>query len=87
MGTQKSRIQKAYKIDVGADTIEIGIWGSNRQFDWVEYSLVYNKSNQNTTIRIATTLSLPQKLKNLSDFLILLRFTVSLMKRNIKLIT
>ena len=33
MGTQKSRIQKTYEIDVGADKIEIDIFESNRQFD------------------------------------------------------
>ena len=49
-GTQKCPIQKIYEINVGADTIEIEFLGSNRQFDWLEFSLVYDKSDQHATI-------------------------------------
>ena len=45
MKTQKSPIQKTYKINVGVDAIEIDFLGSNRQFDWLELSLMYNKSD------------------------------------------
>ena len=38
--TQKSSIQKSYKINVGADTLEIDFLRSNRQFDWLEFSLM-----------------------------------------------
>ena len=50
MGTQKSPIQKTYEINVGFDSIEIDFLGSNRQFDWLEFSLVYDKSDQHATI-------------------------------------
>ena len=48
--TQKSSIQKSYKINVGADTLEIDFLRSNRQFDWLEFSLMYEKSDQHATI-------------------------------------
>ena len=35
MGTQKFPIQKTYKINAGADSIEIDFLRSNRQFDWL----------------------------------------------------
>ena len=55
-------IQKTYKINVGADAIEIDFLGSNRHFDWLEFSLVCNKSNQHATISIATIMrSLPKR--------------------------
>ena len=50
MATQKSPIHKTYEINVGAYTLEIEFLGSNRQFDWLEFSLVYNKSDQHATI-------------------------------------
>ena len=71
MGTQKSRIQKTYEIDVGADKIEIDIFESNRQFDWLEYSLVYDKNEQHATIYDSYNLELAAKTKKsirLSNF-------------------
>ena len=50
METQKSPIQKTYEINVGADSIEIDFLESNRQFDWLEFSLAYDKSDQHATI-------------------------------------
>ena len=44
MGTQKSPIQKTSEINVDHFLC------ANRQFDWIELSLVYNKSNKHTTI-------------------------------------
>ena len=35
---------------MGADSIKIDFLGSNGQFDWLEFLLVYDKSNQHTTI-------------------------------------
>ena len=43
MGVQKTLLQKSYEILVG--TV-----GSNRQFDWIGISLVYNKSDKHLTI-------------------------------------
>ena len=50
MGTQKTPLQKTYKINVGQDSFDIDILGANRQFDWIEISLVYDKSDKHTTI-------------------------------------
>ena len=50
MGVQKSPLQKTYEISVGSDSINVGFFGSNRQFDWIEMSLVYDKSNKHLTI-------------------------------------
>ena len=33
-------MQKTYEINIGHDTLEIDFLGVNRQFDWVELSLV-----------------------------------------------
>ena len=50
MGTQKTPLQKTYGINVGQDSLDIDFLGSNRQFDWTEISLVYDKSDKHTTI-------------------------------------
>ena len=41
MGTQKSPIQNTCEINVGVDSIEIDLLGSNRPFDWLQLSLVF----------------------------------------------
>ena len=50
MSAQKTPIQKTYEINVGQDSINIDFLGSNRQFDWLEISMVYDKSDKHTTI-------------------------------------
>ena len=50
MEMQKSPKQKTYEINVGTDSIEIDLLGSNRQFDWLEFQLVYDKSSQHSNI-------------------------------------
>ena len=50
MGAQKTPIQKTYEINIGIDSINIGFLGLNRQFDWIDFSLVYKKSDKYTTI-------------------------------------
>ena len=50
MGAQKTPIQKTYKINVGQDSTNIDFLGSNRQFDWLEISLVFDKSDKHTSI-------------------------------------
>ena len=47
---QKTSIQKAYKISIGSDSINVDFLGSNKQFDWIEISLVSDKSDKHTTI-------------------------------------
>ena len=53
MGVQKTPIQKTYKILVGPNSINIDFLGTNRQFhwlqfDWLEISLVFHKSDKHT---------------------------------------
>ena len=50
MGVQKTPIQKTCEIGIGSDSITIDFFGSNRQFDWLEMSLVHDKSDKHTTI-------------------------------------
>ena len=46
MGAQKTFMQKTYEINVGLDILDIYFLGANRQFDWLELSLVYDKSDK-----------------------------------------
>ena len=50
MGVQKILIQKTYKISVSSDSTNVDFLSSNRQFDWIEMSLVFDKSDKLTTI-------------------------------------
>ena len=54
MGVQKTPIQKKKKkkneIKIGTETIKIYFLASNRQFDWIELSLIYDESDKHTTI-------------------------------------
>ena len=50
MGPKKIPIQKTYEINVGQDSLDIDFLGVNKQFDWIELSLVYKKSDKYTTI-------------------------------------
>ena len=49
MGAQKTPIQKSYKIQKGSDSLNVGFLGANRQFDWIEISIVPDKSDKHTT--------------------------------------
>ena len=48
MGTQKTPLQKTYEINAGQDSIDVEFLGANRQFDWLEISLVHDKSDKHT---------------------------------------
>ena len=50
MGAQKTPIQKTYETNTGSDSLNVEFLGSNRQFDWIEISVVPDKSNKHTTI-------------------------------------
>ena len=50
MGTQKTPLQKTSEINVGQDSIDVDFLGANRQFDWTELSLDYDKSDKHTII-------------------------------------
>lgn len=50
IGTQKTSLQKTYEINVGQDSIDVEFLGADRQFDWLEISLVHDKTEKHTTI-------------------------------------
>ena len=43
-------MQKTYEISVGSVSLTVESYGSNRQFDWLELLLVYNKSDKHLAI-------------------------------------
>ena len=47
---KKTPIQKTYEINTGSDSLNVEFLGSNRQFDWIEISIVPDKSDKHTTI-------------------------------------
>ena len=46
MGAQKTPIQKTYEIQKGSDSLNVEFLGANRQFDWIEISIVPDKSDE-----------------------------------------
>ena len=50
MGAQKTPLQKTNEISVGQDSLEVEFLGANRQFDWLEISIVHDKIDKHTTI-------------------------------------
>ena len=50
MGAQKTLIQKTYEIQKGSDSLNIEFLGANRQFGWIEISIVPDKSDKHKTI-------------------------------------
>ena len=61
MGAQKTPTQETYEINIGQDSLDIDFLGLQKQFDWLELSIVYDKSDKHTTIYNAITLSWFQK--------------------------
>ena len=49
MGAQKTPIQKTYEIKTGSDSLNVEFLGANRQFDWLEISIVKKYSIDNLT--------------------------------------
>ena len=64
MAAQKTPIQKTCGTNIGTDSIKIGFLGSNRQFDWIELSLVYDKSDKHTTTYGSYNVELAEKTKS-----------------------
>ena len=50
MGAQKTPIQKTYEIKTGSDSLNVEFLGANRKFDWLEVSIVNDKSDKHTTV-------------------------------------
>ena len=46
MGLQKTPYQKTYELQTGSQDFIVDFKGANRQFDWIEISLVYDKSDK-----------------------------------------
>ena len=61
MGVQQTQIQKANEILVDSDSIDQDFLGCDRQFDWLEISLVYDKSDKCTTIQDSYNVELVAK--------------------------
>ena len=71
MGAQKTPIQKTYEIQKGSDSLNVEFLGSNRQFDWIEISIVPDKSDKHTTIHDSYNREMAAQLiksLNLSNF-------------------
>ena len=49
MEAQKTPIQKTYESQKGSDSLSVEFLDANRQFDWIEISIVPDKSNKHTT--------------------------------------
>ena len=49
-GVQFSPHQQSFEVNVGTQAINVNFQGANRQFAWLEISLVYDKSDQHQTI-------------------------------------
>ena len=47
---KKHRYKKHTKYKKGSDSLNVEFLGSNRQFDWIEISIVSDKSDKHTTI-------------------------------------
>ena len=50
MVAQKTPIQKTYEIQKGSDSLNVEFLGASRQFDWIEISIIPDKSDKHTTI-------------------------------------
>ena len=54
MGAQKTPIQKTYEIQKGSDSLNIEFLGANRQFDWIEISIVPDEVINTKPVTTAT---------------------------------
>ena len=74
MGVQKTPIQKADEIQKGSDLLNVEFLGANRQFDWIEISIVLDKSDKYTTTydshnrEMAAELIKTLRLSNFTEF-------------------
>ena len=50
IGIQKTPYQKTYKLQAGSQEFTVDFKGWDRPFDWLEISLVYDKSDKHLTI-------------------------------------
>ena len=65
MGTQKIPLPKTCEINVGQDFLDVDFLAANRQFDWIEISLVYDKSDKHTIIYDSCNVEMaPKRIKS-----------------------
>ena len=50
MGLQRTPYLKMYELQTGTQDFSVDFIGMNRQFDWIEISLVFDKSDKHLTI-------------------------------------
>ena len=73
VGAQETPIQKTYKIQKGSKSLNVEFLGANRQFDWIEISVLPDKSDKHKTIyesynrEIAAQLIKTLKLTNFTE--------------------
>ena len=62
MGVFPSPYQQEFEIATGTQSLTVTFKGAQRQFEWLEISLVYDKSYQHLTIYDSYDLELAAKL-------------------------
>ena len=73
IGIQKTLYQKTYELQAGSQEFTVDFKGCNRQFDWLELSLLYDKSDKHLTnydsynAECAARMIKKIKLSNISD--------------------
>ena len=50
MNVNKMLLQNSYELVIGVQSFTVDLAVAKRRFDWLEISLVYNKSEKRTTI-------------------------------------
>ena len=68
MGVQKTPYQKTYKLQTGSQDFTVDFQGANRQFDWIEISLAYNKSKKHVLAYDSYNVETAAKLIKTIDF-------------------
>ena len=68
MGVQKRPYQKAYELQAGSQDFTVDFQGANRQFDWIEISLVYDKSDKHLSPYDSDNLETAARLIKTIDF-------------------
>ena len=62
MGAQKTPIRKTYEIQKGSESLNVEFLGANRQIDWIEISIVPDKSDKQKTIYDSYNREMPAQL-------------------------
>ena len=68
MGVQKTPYQKTYELQKGSQDFTVDFQGANRQFDWIETSLAYDKSGKNLSLYDSYNVECASKLIKTIDF-------------------